>query len=574
MNTSAPAADDQLPASSVVLSAVTGVVVVCSLVGNLSVFLTISRSKTLQRVNNALVMSLAVADLLRSTTVVPLYAALLLVPVSPSSQHWLCPLYTAMLVSTEVAVILNVILISIERVIIITRPLLYQRSVTFGKVSVVIASLWIFSLVFGGLQTLRFMPEDEHISSVEFSSTVCFAVPSLGYAVFNVVLTLAFPVVTLVVCYGKIFVVVHSQMRRIVPRVSDTYGNSEAVFSYAEAGRQTFGTRSTSLSHRDSSTYEGRRVIEVTSSSVANPDNAKPSAYPGLGPLSNIEEDLIEGKEQSSNDGGTGGGLNILVTHSSRETVNIEPYRTKENHAVLSDVVPYSNDLELILSPTDLNRSSQNVVRSLNSDPLEANLTRTGTSKRGSSVTFNLRNERDITKEANNIIITTTSQTTEPHSNDDVTQTSGVLLQSVTHGESISLSQPATNGDSKGPPTTGTRRSSRGSATSRTSLNPSMGIRLARRNSIAKINDNKALKMAVVVVGAFLVCWTPSKICFLVRVTSDSLISDFVFDLMVGLSFVASALNPYVYNFYSAEFRRALKRALLCQESKPDMPWM
>lgn len=593
--------------SSIALASVTGAVAACSLIGNMFVFLTISKSKTLQRINNAMLLSLAVADLVRSSTVVPLYAALLLTDVNPSDQRWLCPLYTTVLVFCEMAVILNVTLIAAERVFVITKPLVYQRTVTLAKVSVIIASLWILSLALGAMQALRFLPESDNRSeSAAFTSVVCFSVPSLGYAVFDVTLTLVLPVVTLVVCYGKIFFVVHSQMRRIAPVVSDTYGNSEAVLSYGgESWRHAYVTRSTSLSYRDSSTthapsLDQRRQANVFAIEVA-PSIGREAQGPIAAsissnyfstvrpPLSNIEEDRVESGRHSSDVGAQKRSdrpsleirgntvidhdkpIRILVTQPSRESlipntgINDQREVTLGNDdLLLPGAVPSAIDMEPILSAVYLNRINS-VSRS---EPAPFGPT---PFRRGSSVTFDLRD--------------TDQSTPDQHENDTIISNrtkrrgSNTTNQNSSGGSSL---PPPRNGGSLNPALNRSwsmpRRPSHESSTSRVSVNPTPGGQglspPARRNSIARINDNKAFKMTLVVVGAFLVCWVPAKICYLLRVISGSLVTDLTFDIVTCLALAASALDPYIYNFYSSEFRRALKRVVTCSADKPDMPWM
>jgi hypothetical protein len=91
-----------------------------------------------------------------------------------------------------------------------------------------------------------------------------------------------------------------------------------------------------------------------------------------------------------------------------------------------------------------------------------------------------------------------------------------------------------------------------------------------RRSLLIRINDNKAVRMTIIVVGAFLACWIPVSVAYLMRVVAadSSSVSNLVWDAVVLVSYAASTIDPLIYNFYSAEFRRAARRVLSCGQHK------
>ena len=94
-----------------------------------------------------------------------------------------------------------------------------------------------------------------------------------------------------------------------------------------------------------------------------------------------------------------------------------------------------------------------------------------------------------------------------------------------------------------------------------------------RRRSIQRIRENKAVKMTVVVVGAFLICWLPFEVTFLVKQFCSDCVNETAWLAVTMTAYSASAINPFIYNFYSSEFRRAAKRALCCDDNVVT-PWM
>ncbi|XP_057693576.1 D(4) dopamine receptor-like [Corythoichthys intestinalis] len=86
-----------------------------------------------------------------------------------------------------------------------------------------------------------------------------------------------------------------------------------------------------------------------------------------------------------------------------------------------------------------------------------------------------------------------------------------------------------------------------------------------RRRSRAKINtrERKAMKVLPVVVGVFLLCWTPFFVLHIVRARCQACdIPPAVMSVVTWLGYVNSALNPVIYTVFNTEFRRFFKNFL------------
>ncbi|XP_051915966.1 D(4) dopamine receptor-like [Hippocampus zosterae] len=86
-----------------------------------------------------------------------------------------------------------------------------------------------------------------------------------------------------------------------------------------------------------------------------------------------------------------------------------------------------------------------------------------------------------------------------------------------------------------------------------------------RRRSRAKINtrERKAMKVLPVVVGVFLLCWTPFFVLHIVRARCQACeIPPAAMSVATWLGYVNSALNPVIYTAFNAEFRRFFKNFL------------
>jgi len=144
----ATAAVDQL-----VLSVMGSIVLLSAIMLNMIVLATLGRTKSLRRIQNVFVASLAVADLLRATIVVPMYVAMLTGCSWFSNNSVGCVVYRFLSLMLEAAVVYGTALVGVERAFLISRPLTYPRVVTPRLMAVVVALTWILCTAFGALHT-------------------------------------------------------------------------------------------------------------------------------------------------------------------------------------------------------------------------------------------------------------------------------------------------------------------------------------------------------------------------------------------------------------------------------------
>ncbi|XP_038179377.1 D(2) dopamine receptor isoform X1 [Arvicola amphibius] len=173
--------------------------------GNVLVCMAVSREKALQTTTNYLIVSLAVADLLVATLVMPWVVYLEVVGEWKFSRIH-CDIFVTLDVMMCTASILNLCAISIDRYTAVAMPMLYNtRYSSKRRVTVMIAIVWVLSftiscpLLFG----LNNNDQNECIIAnpafVVYSSIVSFYVPFI---------------VTLLV-YIKIYIVLRKRRKRV-----------------------------------------------------------------------------------------------------------------------------------------------------------------------------------------------------------------------------------------------------------------------------------------------------------------------------------------------------------------------
>ncbi|XP_053314825.1 trace amine-associated receptor 1-like [Spea bombifrons] len=88
-------------------------------------------------------------------------------------------------------------------------------------------------------------------------------------------------------------------------------------------------------------------------------------------------------------------------------------------------------------------------------------------------------------------------------------------------------------------------------------------ITLGGRQHFSRSKERKAAKTLGIIMGVFLICWSPFFFSLAINAFHNGMIQPIVIDAFVWIGYLNSTFNPMVYAFFYAWFRRALK-LILC----------
>lgn len=199
-------------ASRILLYTFFSVGIICTVVGNFLVVLSIAYFKQLQSPTNAFVMSLAVADCLVGLLVMP-YSMIRTVEGCWYLGLLFCRLHSSLDVMLCTASIFHLSCIAFDRYYAVCNPLLYSLKMSHSRVALLICVCWSVPMLisFGPIML------DLHVAGVDIQlpKDVCVFLVNQVYAVTASVVAFYLPSAIMLVAYWKIFKAAKRQAMQI-----------------------------------------------------------------------------------------------------------------------------------------------------------------------------------------------------------------------------------------------------------------------------------------------------------------------------------------------------------------------
>lgn len=205
-----------------------GLLSLLTIIMNLLVLYAVKREKSLHTVGNLYIVSLSVADLIVGTTVMPLNLVYLL------EDEWklgraVCQFWLIMDYVASTASIFSLFILCLDRYRSVRQPLKYLKYRTRGKASVMISGAWLLSIMWiipilgwRSFTHVDLKPEEENKCDTDFRFVTWFKVIT---AVFNFYV----PSILMLWFYTHIYLAVRQHLRdreRII-HPTDSFGENE-----------------------------------------------------------------------------------------------------------------------------------------------------------------------------------------------------------------------------------------------------------------------------------------------------------------------------------------------------------
>ncbi|XP_066293024.1 alpha-2C adrenergic receptor-like [Branchiostoma lanceolatum] len=84
-----------------------------------------------------------------------------------------------------------------------------------------------------------------------------------------------------------------------------------------------------------------------------------------------------------------------------------------------------------------------------------------------------------------------------------------------------------------------------------------------RRWKMMQAKERRLTVVICIVTGAFVICWSPFFVAYVVRTVHETLVSSTLFRVFVWLGYCNSALNPIIYTLLNTDFRQAFQQVLI-----------
>ncbi|KAF4514193.1 UNVERIFIED_CONTAM: hypothetical protein B566_EDAN019231 [Ephemera danica] len=244
---------------SIVTALALTTLILLTVVGNVLVILSVFTYKPLRIVQNFFIVSLAVADLTVAVLVLPLNVTYSL------AKRWLlgihiCKLWLTCDVLCCTASILNLCAIALDRYWAITDPINYAQKRTVRRVLLIIAGVWLLSLLISSPPLLGW-----NDWPAEFDShTPCQLTSQQGYVVYSSLGSFYIPLFIMALVYFEIFLATRRRLRErakasaAATRPALQANDAESLSSDGENGRAKRGTKY----HRKKGSVERKRGCE------------------------------------------------------------------------------------------------------------------------------------------------------------------------------------------------------------------------------------------------------------------------------------------------------------------------
>ncbi|XP_001359694.5 tyramine receptor 1 [Drosophila pseudoobscura] len=515
------------------LIAVFATFIVVTVIGNTLVILAILTTRRLRTITNCFVMSLAVADLLVGIFVMPPAVA---VHLTGSWQlGWvLCDIWISLDVLLCTASILSLCAISVDRYLAVTRPLTYSRKRRSKRLALImILIVWLLALAITCPPILGwYEPGRRDLRECRYNQNE-------GYVIFSAMGSFFIPMAVMIYVYARISCVIASRH----DNMTDISVHNKKFKRYTAADVEN------ELSEQEPSSA-GHRQRQATSRTFSNQTIAKELHEMMLG-----DSEQLGGAPAGAGGGGGGGGGGGSSAVTTAGGIHCQSLLALPSGGGASSGV--KNGCYELTRPSSLKRTStaSTTITTMTS----------GVGPGSSLLDTQWQSQSQSQARAQSFRHSHLGLGSQERERDRLRGHHLHHLHHLHHQHHQSGVTTTSTGGSPNP-------------------NPSSSSTITNTNSKSLSNritslkkETKTTQTLSIVVGGFIACWLPFFINYLITpFLAEHQVSQMLAKALTWLGWFNSAINPFIYAFYSVDFRAAFWR-LTCKRffssgQKPQFP--
>ncbi|CAL4090903.1 unnamed protein product, partial [Meganyctiphanes norvegica] len=205
--------------SDIILTVIKGlcmaIIIVCAVLGNLLVVVSVVRHRRLRVLTNYFVVSLAIADILVAIMAMPFNASVEITGEWIFGYH-MCDLWNSFDVYASTVSILHLCCISIDRYTAIVRPLDYPRVMKQKRVVVMLCHVWIAPLIISFLPIfMGWYTTPDHLKHRQLNPSLCVFQVNTTYALVSSSISFWIPCSVMLYMYYRIYQEASRQEKRL-----------------------------------------------------------------------------------------------------------------------------------------------------------------------------------------------------------------------------------------------------------------------------------------------------------------------------------------------------------------------
>ncbi|UJR37887.1 hypothetical protein I4U23_030577 [Adineta vaga] len=505
----------------IITTIILGTIILATITGNIFVIAAVKLEKTLHAVAYYLFVSLAVADLLIATMVMPIT---LLKEVTRSwiLGSFICDAFVTIDLLCCTASILHLVAIALDRYWSITN-LDYATKRTPARILMLICVIWVTSILISSAHLFPIFRDANGLPSDQ-----CRLIGNVPYTIISTVGAFYIPLIGMCIIYWKIFQAAKFRIRR------KAFNSDRSKITSSRPAPPQLITSTIDTPQQN----DVLLISESTNHELIHSDKSKYQTFSPLQFKKLFKRNLLVSNHHSHDLQSENQSTFPSNTNQHNNDYQLKPLKKsayslikkKQRGSLTTTTTTSSPVIQLPTNNRFLKQESEDNSSQINS-PASISSTR-----------------RLITSSFNNDSPITVNTITNPLGDTNASSSNSSHITDISSSKIVSTTVLANTNNANSHPN------------NRTVITKTLSQSTRKKIDIKR--ERKATKVLGVVMGCFILCWLPffleETICGLFHLS----INEKIISVLTWLGYLNSLLNPVIYTIFSPDFRQAFKKIL------------